>query len=764
MKTLRNLITILILLANIGVLYAQNDLEIYAPTMRMDSDGYYSKIPKKQLKPLTFNCRYKNYGQLTINNAQANLNIHDYTTSVFNTTFDINAIYPNSFDSTNFNNESFLPTQTGNYEVIYSISSDSIESDYSNNSDTLKFQVTDFIYARDNTINAVFNTAHYPTFSNGFFIGNFFDINYDYEVKSISVYIDTSTTVGFSFIGKIKFFSDSVMYERIATDVITINESDLGTWKTVGFISDGISEFLEQNTQIIAGIELYYDFLPNSKGCIGADNSYSTNYINKTYVQDDSSGFVGMLPITPAIRLHFTDSLLNHAYVSGKVYLDENENGELDSNEVGIPNVKIQYRNSENQLKIRSTNYFGDYLILADSGAFQLNCDINQNYFFTTDSIYYYNIIPEVSTSDVNFGVNGYPNVNDIEVVIATSQIFCNTPQFIFIDIKNLASSIQSGTLTVEIDSSMSFFETIPSGDSIVGNIIYSSFNNLVANDYHRLTIVVINPGIESIGDTLTITAKVESALFEENLLNNFDTITGPYFCSYDPNDKLVYPAGIGQGGYVLFNTDLDYTVRFQNTGNYYATNVVIRDTIDIDMDISSFELLASSHFVEYEIEGNLVTFYFNNIMLPDSTTDLMGSNGFVKYNLKPKTSLPENTKVFNTAYIYFDFNPPIVTNTTQNTYVSVLPNITSSHETKINKNECNIYPNPTSNIFNLSFCEINFMYPVMVFNIYGKLIDSINLESENDAINISKYKAGIYYIKFINKKGNVESKKMIKL
>lgn len=44
--------------------------------------------------------------------------------------------------------------------------------------------------------------------------------------------------------------------------------------------------------------------------------------------------------------------------------------------------------------------------------------------------------------------------------------------------------------------------------------------------------------------------------------------------CSYDPNDKLV--EGPYKGSNLLFGQSgyLDYTIRFQNTGNYYAENV----------------------------------------------------------------------------------------------------------------------------------------------------------------------------------------------
>jgi hypothetical protein len=56
--------------------------------------------------------------------------------------------------------------------------------------------------------------------------------------------------------------------------------------------------------------------------------------------------------------------------------------------------------------------------------------------------------------------------------------------------------------------------------------------------------------------------------------------------------------------------------------------------------------------------------------MLPDSTTDYEGSMGYFQYRLKALyLTCLNGTQIENTAYIYFDYNAPIVTNTTQNNF-----------------------------------------------------------------------------------------------
>ena len=67
-----------------------------------------------------------------------------------------------------------------------------------------------------------------------------------------------------------------------------------------------------------------------------------------------------------------------------------------------------------------------------------------------------------------------------------------------------------------------------------------------------------------------------------------------------------------------------------------------------------------------------MVEFNFDNILLPDSIVNEPGSHGYVKYGIKANAGLADFTAVQNTANIYFDFNPAIITNTTSNTLVSL--------------------------------------------------------------------------------------------
>ncbi|MFB9865646.1 DUF7619 domain-containing protein [Rufibacter immobilis] len=143
-----------------------------------------------------------------------------------------------------------------------------------------------------------------------------------------------------------------------------------------------------------------------------------------------------------------------------------------------------------------------------------------------------------------------------------------------------------------------------------------------------------------------------------------------PIIDSYDPNDKQVLPVGLTAEHYTPTGAPLRYTVRFQNTGTDVAYRVVVVDTLSADLDMGTLQVGAVSHPYRMEVTGKgrpVLTFIFDNILLPDSSRDQAGSNGFLQFSLKPKPGLAERHLVENFADIFFDYNEPVRTNTTQN-------------------------------------------------------------------------------------------------
>ena len=140
---------------------------------------------------------------------------------------------------------------------------------------------------------------------------------------------------------------------------------------------------------------------------------------------------------------------------------------------------------------------------------------------------------------------------------------------------------------------------------------------------------------------------------------------------AYDPNDKQVFPRGIGTAGLTRPGSRLQYLIRFQNTGNDTAFNIVISDTLSEELDMSTFRLGNASHPYRLEVSGfgrPILNFYFDNIQLPDSNMNEPASHGYIQFFSHHDPDAALGTQIENFADIYFDFNPPIRTNTVVNT------------------------------------------------------------------------------------------------
>ncbi len=134
---------------------------------------------------------------------------------------------------------------------------------------------------------------------------------------------------------------------------------------------------------------------------------------------------------------------------------------------------------------------------------------------------------------------------------------------------------------------------------------------------------------------------------------------------SFDPNDKQGFPLGWRAEHYLERGQEIDYMIRFQNTGTDTAFLVMIRDTLPATLDPATVRPGAASHPYTFDLSGaGVLKFTFGNILLPDSTTNEPASHGFVRFRVAQQAGLPDGTRIENRAAIYFDFNEPVITNT----------------------------------------------------------------------------------------------------
>jgi len=182
------------------------------------------------------------------------------------------------------------------------------------------------------------------------------------------------------------------------------------------------------------------------------------------------------------------------------------------------------------------------------------------------------------------------------------------------------------------------------------------------------------NATVENCGNSANWTPNLVNILPLDDADPIIDIYCGLVTGSYDPNDKTGYPLGVSQQHYIKPNQPIEYVIRFQNTGTDTAFTVVIRDTLSTDLDVFSVASGVSSHEYSFRMYGpRVLEWTFNNIQLPDSNVNEPASNGFVMFTVNQAPDLPNNTLIENSASIYFDYNAPIITNSSEHTINNTL-------------------------------------------------------------------------------------------
>jgi fimbrial isopeptide formation D2 family protein len=266
--------------------------------------------------------------------------------------------------------------------------------------------------------------------------------------------------------------------------------------------------------------------------------------------------------------------------------------------------------------------------------------------------------------------------------------------------------------------------------------------------DWHQISFTF--PGTVAAGTQVPFMITV-SHPDDSDLSNNTQTVTGYVLNSYDPNSKDVnQPTHINPN----VQEELQYVIHFQNDGNFDAMDVVVTDVIDMNLDFSSFQLVGAKHGVATSVDPatRTVTFSFNDINLAQSSVDLDASQGYVIYKIKENAGLPVNSTIENTANIYFDFNPAIVTNTTYNVNQAL-----SVGEQAMEM--ISMFPNPATSTVRFNGATVN---TAMVYDAAGKLL--INATSlNNNELSVAMLANGIYQVVIVTANGAQTQKLVIR-
>lgn len=393
------------------------------------------------------------------------------------------------------------------------------------------------------------------------------------------------------------------------------------------------------------------DFVPEERGKIDLDGNGFSDFIT---VQDN--------------QIYVWINPNDQPKVQGLAFVDYNGDGIFNENDSPLRNVMVSIEPEDLTVL---TDDDGRYQFAVPEGTYTLTAKVNQGSWVDDELQIIDFEVSEPCNTGFDFGfVPDSIALPMVELSMVNSIARCDFETRFTITVENTSADVIEAQLQFEYDDKTTLFDVDIAGYTTAGNVVLADLGQLDPFKPQTYVITLKMPGGSALLPILD---------FEARLVNQDGALLKAYGyseqlrCSYDPNDKRVFPDRQGDQNLTLMDEFLEYTIRFQNNGNDTAYNVKIIDPLDPGIDPTSIYVVSSSHEVETCIEGSNLIFLFEDIYLVDSMTNYDASQGFVTFKCRVFEGIDELTLVENRADIIFDTNDAIVTNTTVNTMVTTL-------------------------------------------------------------------------------------------
>jgi len=443
-------------------------------------------------------------------------------------------------------------------------------------------------------------------------------------------------------------------------------------------------------------------------------------------------------------------------FITGNIFVDWENTTCIDSNPYFNLNV-VQDLNDYAYF----SNAEGAYKISLNAvGLYQVTPKVESDYYNISPNNLMINYPADTANLAHDFCLSKKGEFDDLEITLSPTGMaqsgFDATYKLL---VRNKGTTTLDGNVEFFFEGELVTYKTaLPAPQNISDNALTWNFQDLLPFETREYQITLTlngpndNPPVME-GTVLNYTATVTHSSNEETPEDNVTTLNQEAVNAFDPNDKtcllgkILKPEMVGEF--------ITYQIRFENTGNAPARNVRIIDTLDQNsFDISSFKILDASHELKANIsDGNVVEFVFENINLPFD-----GDNkGYVLFKIKSLSTLDIGDQLKNQAFIYFDFNSPIATNTA----ITTVDPLSSINNNSIN-HKLSLHPNPSEELINLRLASDS---SVLNYFIYSSLGEQIHHgTTSNKLINIRTLKAGTYFLTIIDGNGNSYVAKFVKM
>lgn len=353
---------------------------------------------------------------------------------------------------------------------------------------------------------------------------------------------------------------------------------------------------------------------------------------------------------------------------NGFAYIDKNANGEFDAPDQYASYVRVEVYEENGSYPVWSVNTKanGSYLLPITTGEINTVRPVGPGK-------YIQNILPieytiQESTDSLDFAIQLQPDITDMSIsMTVVGPLRPGFESLVFISCKNEGTIPASGEIGIKLDPSFQYVNASPAPTKFIGgDSLVWSFQDLPVWSSMSIHLTGLVATSATIGQIMTFSGIVLPSQIDADLADNSDYIRQAVVASYDPNDKAVAPEQGLTKAQIESGDELIYTIRFQNTGNFYAERVRIMDQLDTALNMQTLRFLNASHDVTaFDLLPNRwLQIVFDQIMLPDSNENELESHGFVRFAIQRNKQYNPDISVPNEARIYFDYNDPILTNT----------------------------------------------------------------------------------------------------
>lgn len=450
---------------------------------------------------------------------------------------------------------------------------------------------------------------------------------------------------------------------------------------------------------------------------------------------------------TNMIRLLGTDSYL----VNGYTRLDMQNNGCTDA-DPGFPYLKYKLVNGTNQSSYYSSSN-GYHGVMLKNGTSVITPILdNPTWFSVSPSSISLNMPSATNYANQNFCVTAVGSHHDLSVVIVPiDRARPGFDAYYKVLVKNNGNQTATGTVRFTYNAATAeYIQSTPLAASVgFGSVTWNVEGLLPLSEVKYIVKLNLNTPTDTpplnANDVLKFSA-VANIAQDEVATNDEATLEQTVVNSFDPNDKIclggdyVRPEHVGDYMY--------YRIRFENLGTASAQNIKVTDMIDTTkFDIASLSPVDGSHpFTTRVIQGNQVEFMFNNIQLGFADEN---NDGDLVFKIRSLNSLTEGAVLENTASIYFDYNLPVVTNT------SVVKMQRSLHTISFETIKLALYPVPAGDMVFISIPKQVNVQSVTVYNLLGQsVLENVRPGPQGD-VNVTKLASGSYLMRVSTELGD---------